>query len=1179
MLIVRNMTNTMAKLSDDECNRRRVCLNGSYPGTLRGSLRTPSISVVVVLVAFLTIYSRETFGCNIDTREPYATFNSDQHNQPGSYFGYSVLQHYNNFGWWVLIGAPRGTSSVYQSSAKNAGALWRCRQTSTDTKCQEVEINEPSGTNAASLLSEGIVENADNAWMGVTLTRQSNKQLAAVTVCGHRFGNDIALQQAVDFNDVLVDRYIQGLCYTLDPELEETQTRFNPCAGEDVFRSGIRANETRWQGWCQFGASATYTIEEDDNIDQTLVAGAVGSYDWTGTTFVQNTAQLPEMVVGDLSAWNKDYEYEDFYQYVGYSTTVGHFKALDSQEGAVGAPRAGGLVGRVYIYDLQDFTIYQVLGGEQMNTYFGGAVEAFDVDGDGLSDLLVGAPLYSIKGDEGRVYVYLNNGGTLELHQTLQGESYPGARFGHVVTSIGDLNKDGFTDVAIGAPYEAGGAVYIYQSNEEGIDEAYSQRILGSDAEPTVQSFGSSISGGFDFDANTYPDISVGAYANDSVYLYKTRPLLDLMVDVTLDPGLMDPDNPSCVDPVKGTCVEINVCFNYIGPSPAALPDSIEVIYDVAIDKIKLVEGLRPRFLMEQGDEMVSMVNKTKTIFKDQETCFNYTAYLQDTATDFLTPLPVDVTYILMDYDVEPPQRGDVPYRFPAGLAPVMKSYQCGRETEERQVMFVSDCGSDAVCETDIRLTGDVETEGGTANQIVVGGPGKLYINARIANVGEEAHQALFTVDHVTDMRYEGLEVKEVSCIDDSGQDVTTGCKAGQVLVTCEPTQIDLGSSRVTCYLGNPMNAYTANTLRLRFDIGGLIWQSGRTISIQMTASTSSKQTDEMMLDNSISFAYSLVIEADIGLYGMTTPESVFYSSNSSRYADTDSASTALTEALSMALLPDPTAPEFNDTYIGTPFSISYTLSNEGPGILPHPSLLTINIPWRMVDGGWLIYIKSISVTERMGSGSCNIADILRLQSNTLLEILQGSNSFPYAPEEDVTPLFEEQLSEQSMDCHRAKCVALTCHIDPLQIGYSLEIHISALQWEHTFITRKLGYVEILTEANVESLGNEHGQGENENPDRVQVPVTIFTDVAGKGTVPIWVIIISIIGGILLLILIILLLWKCGFFKRKNRKDWEKEAEQGGKQAPPMPVKPNALPSDNLDGTDLPMMKGLAASP
>ena len=57
-------------------------------------------------------------------------------------------------------------------------------------------------------------------------------------------------------------------------------------------------------------------------------------------------------------------------------------------------------------------SVLQELFGEQLGEYFGAAVLAEDVTGDGLADLLVGAPLHSThqQGDAGRVYVYVNLG-------------------------------------------------------------------------------------------------------------------------------------------------------------------------------------------------------------------------------------------------------------------------------------------------------------------------------------------------------------------------------------------------------------------------------------------------------------------------------------------------------------------------------------------------------------------------------------------------------------------------------------------------------------------------------------------------------------------------------------------------------------------------------------------------
>lgn len=40
---------------------------------------------------------------------------------------------------------------------------------------------------------------------------------------------------------------------------------------------------------------------------------------------------------------------------------------------------------------------------------------------------------------------------------------------------LGDLNKDGYEDIAIGAPYENSGAVYIYLGSQEGLITVPSQ--------------------------------------------------------------------------------------------------------------------------------------------------------------------------------------------------------------------------------------------------------------------------------------------------------------------------------------------------------------------------------------------------------------------------------------------------------------------------------------------------------------------------------------------------------------------------------------------------------------------------------------------------------------------------------------------------------------------------------
>lgn len=50
----------------------------------------------------------------------------------------------------------------------------------------------------------------------------------------------------------------------------------------------------------------------------------------------------------------------------------------------------------------------------QMGSYFGSSLCAVDLNQDGLSDLLVGAPMHSQLRDEGQVTVYLSKGNVSE---------------------------------------------------------------------------------------------------------------------------------------------------------------------------------------------------------------------------------------------------------------------------------------------------------------------------------------------------------------------------------------------------------------------------------------------------------------------------------------------------------------------------------------------------------------------------------------------------------------------------------------------------------------------------------------------------------------------------------------------------------------------------------------------
>lgn len=82
---------------------------------------------------------------------------------------------------------------------------------------------------------------------------------------------------------------------------------------------------------------------------------------------------------------------------------------------AAGAPRASMTRGKVFIYQFpsssnrnKQLLMKGIFNGEQYGEYFGSALTACDVNGDGRDDLIIGAPFWSKLSDEGRVYAYVS---------------------------------------------------------------------------------------------------------------------------------------------------------------------------------------------------------------------------------------------------------------------------------------------------------------------------------------------------------------------------------------------------------------------------------------------------------------------------------------------------------------------------------------------------------------------------------------------------------------------------------------------------------------------------------------------------------------------------------------------------------------------------------------------------
>lgn len=124
------------------------------------------------------------------------------------------------------------------------------------------------------------------------------------------------------------------------------------------------------------------------------------------------------------------------------------------------------------------------------------------------------------------------------------------------------------SDIAVGAPYEGSGAMYIFRGSAQGLIPDFSQRITASDLNLTSFSgtFGHSVSGGLDVDGNSYPDVVVGAYASDTIMILRARPVINVHTTMSSNPQTIDKDITECnkdIDQKPYNCFEIKVCFKF----------------------------------------------------------------------------------------------------------------------------------------------------------------------------------------------------------------------------------------------------------------------------------------------------------------------------------------------------------------------------------------------------------------------------------------------------------------------------------------------------------------------------------------------------------------------------------------------------------------------------------------
>ncbi len=227
----------------------------------------------------------------------------------------------------------------------------------------------------------------------------------------------------------------------------------------------------------------------------------------------------------------------------GFGASVGTAGDVDGDgytDLIIGASGYMTSTGRVYVYLGSraglSATPAPMLTGENLNDLFGSSVAASgDVNGDGYADVIVGASGYM--SSTGRAYVYLGSSAGLNLTPalTLTGQT-PGDFFGASVGTAGDVNGDGYADVVVGASgYMSNtGRAYLYLGSSAGLSLTPALTLTG---QTPGDFFGASVGTAGDVNGDGYADFVGGAPWAGKVYVYSGGNVLLNTPAITLTDG------------------------------------------------------------------------------------------------------------------------------------------------------------------------------------------------------------------------------------------------------------------------------------------------------------------------------------------------------------------------------------------------------------------------------------------------------------------------------------------------------------------------------------------------------------------------------------------------------------------------------------------------------------------
>ncbi|CAH8829332.1 unnamed protein product [Trichobilharzia szidati] len=457
----------------------------------------------------------------------------------GSYFGYSIATYIGQSQPSCLVGAPKASHS--SSTNESTGVVYRLDMDLTFPFCSVV----PIATTDALRKEVGTPTPGVSHWLGGTVAAANNAVDGIQLGCDFRylFNSDL-------MNDISNDAVDSGNRFKSSIK-SKSSLGIGNCAlytGTSMQYVSVDPCHSQEEGACLAGFSAD--VQAGNQSGEAFVAlGMPGSYLTEGNIFLGRYHGRELINAIRLKSSSHDLKHKGFG--LGYAIALAklnnnninndkitrqhHFSHLQQQEEQQHQPQShiniitsspmwidNDYRGIVMILnqamDLGGITYLKDKWGH-VGSYFGYSLAVADLDGNGLADIIVGAPYFTrhqsqetldisvnteeqnthhqgtqwsnLLPDIGRVYIfygaYLNSSSSRSdipdyfnrEPVILEGPKSPKGRFGHAVSNIGDVDSDGTDDLAVSCPYcndpngeVDKGVVFIYLGKKDSILDA-----------------------------------------------------------------------------------------------------------------------------------------------------------------------------------------------------------------------------------------------------------------------------------------------------------------------------------------------------------------------------------------------------------------------------------------------------------------------------------------------------------------------------------------------------------------------------------------------------------------------------------------------------------------------------------------------------------------------------------